>query len=695
MTTAIQCPLTKKDIIESVIAPDGITYERSALMKYIRKYHKSPITGEAMDLSTLVYEEDYVDSKENKSEEILDSIRNELEECIKLKKQFPNFEQIPENIKISIVKNQENWRINVESTTNEDLPEKLVKNIEYNLSCSYFQIKNDKSVYTSLHRGNGVIDIRGCKKIQNITEGIITRYSSFTKENQVRNWLNDIESEQILSKPLRIILGKEEENESLIEKNMEQLIQHLNSEQQTVFSKDYFKTLQIVEGPPGTGKTSIITTMLDYIQQNISLNKEKHYTLVISEKNRGVDAVAERLDPNKYNQVISFGSDNIGDYTKNYLIENKLRYHSVVTNTYQQIYELEQSCEQKTRKIKRLLYNSLPKHVNKQLSWRNIGYIQFQINNANIRNSKKKSQITDVLNEMNQLITSINEIYSSLSEKHKDAETKYKEDCNIILSTFGSLHQISNFLKDIDNISFSIIIDESSTLLSWQGFYLEHFVNELGGSLTNLIIVGDPKQLPPYWPDNDKPNQEKRSFLDIAKQKCESVQLVQQYRMPNQIMKILNKEYYVDKPLILSHNRIIKDEINWIHSNGGENEENHVEAHMIINTLSSIPMNYSIMVISPYRSQCEVLTKLCSQYLPHIRVMTLDAVQGHEADVVVVSLVKTNPTMFLTKKRTCVLVSRAREKLLVFGNRQGCLTCKNGALRRLARFSGIKIPKNT
>ena len=440
MTIAIQCPLTKKDIIESVIAPDGITYERSALMKYIRKYHKSPITGEAMDLSTLVYEEDYVDSKENKSEEILDSIRNELEECIKLKRQFPNFEQIPENIKISIVKNQENWRINVESTTNEDLPEKLVKNIEYNLSCSYFQIKNDKSVYTSLHRGNGVIDIRGCKKIQNITEGIITRYSSFTKENQVRNWLNDIESEQILSKPLRIILGKEEENESLIEKNMEQLIQHLNSEQQTVFSKDYFKTLQIVEGPPGTGKTSIITTMLDYIQQNISLNKEKHYTLVISEKNRGVDAVAERLDPNKYNQVISFGSDNIGDFTKNYLIENKLRYHSVVTNTYQQIYELEQSCEQKTRKIKRLLYNSLPKHVNKQLSWRNIGYIQFQINNANIRNSKKKSQITDVLNEMNQLITSINEIYSSLSEKHKDAETKYKEDCNIILSLHSVLY---------------------------------------------------------------------------------------------------------------------------------------------------------------------------------------------------------------------------------------------------------------
>ena len=114
---------------------------------------------------------------------------------------------------------------------------------------------------------------------------------------------------------------------------------------------------------------------------------------------------------------------------------------------------------------------------------------------------------------------------------------------------------------------------------------------------------------------------------------------------------------------------------------------------MIINALSQIPINYSIMAISPYRTQCDVLTKLCQMYLPHVKVMTLDSVQGHESDIVAVSLVKSNPTMFLTKKRTCVLVSRAREKLLVFGNRQGCLSCKNGALRRLARFSGIKAKK--
>ena len=87
MTVVIQCPLTKKDIIESVIAPDGITYERSALLKYIRKYHKSPVTGEKMDLSTLVYEKDYIDSELNKSEEILnliDEARNKKKSSILL-----------------------------------------------------------------------------------------------------------------------------------------------------------------------------------------------------------------------------------------------------------------------------------------------------------------------------------------------------------------------------------------------------------------------------------------------------------------------------------------------------------------------------------------------------------------------------------------------------------------------------------
>ncbi len=702
MYEEIICPLTKKNIVEAVIAPDGITYERSALLKYVRKYKKSPITGEKMDTHTLVFEENYIGSDENKAEEILNKVRNEVSECIKLKKQFANFEQVPENIKISIVKNSENWKIIVESDDDEELPEKFMKNMEYAISNAYFQIKNDKNVYTSKHRGNGNIEIIGSKHIKNNENILLTRFSSFTKENQVLNWLNNISANEITSKPLRIILGLDK-NQELIEAYDEsllenELVKQLNEEQQKAFSKDYFKTLEIVEGPPGTGKTSTITILLDYIEKHISSKQKNHYILLVSEKNRGVDAVAERLQPIQYDKVLAFGSDNIGDFTKNYLLENKLLYHPLLIEKYNLINSYEQFFEQKIRKIKRLLFCHVHIESLRLLSWKNPGYMHYLISNPkNNIPENKVSKINKIINQIEQNSQEYIKIYEELPEIKKFVEKTSKESCKIILSTFGSLHQVSNFLKDIDNVSFSIIIDEASTLLSWQGFYLENFVNELGGSLINLIIIGDPKQLPPYWPDNENPNQEKQSFLDLAinNEFIKSIQFVKQYRMPNQIMKILNKEYYTDNPLVLSHNRITKNDISWIHSDGCEKEENYVEAHMIINTLIQMPKNYSIMIISPYKSQCEILTKICNTSLPFAKVMTLDSVQGHESDIVAVSLVKTNPTTFLTKKRTCVLVSRAKEKLIVFGNRQGCLVCKNGALRRLARFSGIKKKSET
>lgn len=695
------CPLTKKDIVEAVIAPDGITYERSALLKYVRKYKKSPVTGEKMDTSTLVFDENYIGSDENKAEDILNKVREEVSECIKLKKQFANFEQVPENIKISIVKNSENWKIIVESNDDEELPEKFMKNMEYAISNAYFQIKNDKHVFTSKHRGNGNIEIIGSKNIKNNENIVLTRFSSFTKENQVLNWLNNISANEITSKPLRIILGLDKNQEliapqkAVLDKSVleNELVTNLNEEQRKTFSNEYFKTLEIVEGPPGTGKTSTITILLDYIEKHISSKKKNHYILLVSEKNRGVDAVAERLQPIQYNKVLAFGSDNIGDFTKNYVLENKLLYHPLLIEKYNLINYYEEFFEQKIRKIKRLLFCHVDIESLRLLSWKNLGYMYYLISNPknNIPNYKI-TKINKIIKEIEQNNQEYINIYKKLPELKKFVEKISKESCKIVLSTFGSLHQVSNFLKDVDNVSFSIIIDEASTLLNWQGFYLENFVNELGGSLINLIIIGDPKQLPPYWPDNENPNQEKESFLDLAinNNSNHSIQFVKQYRMPNQVMKILNKEYYKNNPLVLSHNRITKNEISWIHSDGCEKEENHMEAHMIVNTLKKLPKNFTIMIISPYKNQCEILTKICSTSLPYVKVMTLDSVQGHEADIVAVSLVKTNPTTFLTKKRTCVLVSRAKEQLLVFGNRQGCLACKNGALRRLARFSGIK-----
>ena len=86
------------------------------------------------------------------------------------------------------------------------------------------------------------------------------------KEQNVKKWLNNICAEEIVSLPMRCVLGLEE-NKTLVQvPNF--CIQHLNKTQQLVFHSDYFKYVEVIEGPPGTGKTTVISTLLDYIDAN-------------------------------------------------------------------------------------------------------------------------------------------------------------------------------------------------------------------------------------------------------------------------------------------------------------------------------------------------------------------------------------------------------------------------------------------
>lgn len=59
---------------------------------------------------------------------------------------------------------------------------------------------------------------------------------------------------------------------------------------------------------------------------------------------------------------------------------------------------------------------------------------------------------------------------------------------------------------------------------------------------------------------------------------------------------------------------------------------------------------------------------------PNFRIVTVDAAQGSEADVVVLSCVRCNPKGqlgFITNRnRLCVALSRAKERLVIIGSQQ-------------------------
>jgi hypothetical protein len=83
----------------------------------------------------------------------------------------------------------------------------------------------------------------------------------------------------------------------------------------------------------------------------------------------------------------------------------------------------------------------------------------------------------------------------------------------------------------------------------------------------------------------------------------------------------------------------------------------------------------SVLVLSPYRKQLKLLRERI-QLLPGAAFQTVDAVQGREAEVVLVSLVKSNSADSLSKaigfldrpERVNVMFSRARRLLVIVGN---------------------------
>ena len=79
---------------------------------------------------------------------------------------------------------------------------------------------------------------------------------------------------------------------------------------------------------------------------------------------------------------------------------------------------------------------------------------------------------------------------------------------------------------------------------------------------------------------------------------------------------------------------------------------------------------FSCALISPYRGQIELLEKIFKE--EKVAINTVDSFQGQEADVVIISLVRSNEENeigFLKDyRRMNVALTRARKKLIVIGD---------------------------
>jgi AAA domain len=265
-------------------------------------------------------------------------------------------------------------------------------------------------------------------------------------------------------------------------------------------------------------------------------------------------------------------------------------------------------------------------------------------------------------------------------------------------------------VKDLKNIiqAGAVLIDEAGLVsLDKMGTIFSSLRDNNG----KVIVIGDDKQLPP--PSHDYVA---TSLFRSILNHFSSTLLRKEYRFNKDILDLIN--HYYDNKLIADHSvqdistadiakkdydgdnnnlrKILQHDkkIVFVDTNNERREDKHFvnpgEVSIIKDVLKgcqSIGIN-SIMIITPYKQQERMLQlQLQQQNVQGIRIGTVDKFQGQEAEVAIISMVRSNTWQdyheaigFLNNSRACVAFSRGKRKTIIVGD-QTTLT-KNKFLAR-------------
>ena len=392
-----------------------------------------------------------------------------------------------------------------------------------------------------------------------------------------------------------------------------------------------------IHGPPGTGKT---TTLVQCIKQAV---KEEGRTLVTANSNAAVDHLVKCMLKEGLNVV------RIGNIAR--IDEDVL----------------------KTQIDLKIQNNS-----------------EFKL----IKDLKKRAK--DARGKAEKYKRSFN------SEDRENRKFWYKESRDLIKDARKTeKYLIQKTIEEAQVVATTLIGSDSEILREFQ--FKTAFVDEAAQALIpaaltpfkraeRLILAGDPFQLPPLV-KNDQAAKEglSHSLLELIMQNSDqrTVKLKTQYRMDEIIMGFSNKQFYENELLADSSvmNHGLHDDgykpiefidtagcgYNESFSKSGRSLRNENEVDIVksrIEQLQPYLGELSVGVISPYRGQVNYLKDCLPDYSNSIN--TIDAFQGQEKDIIIVSLVRSNEDLIIgflkDYRRMNVAMTRARKKLIIIGD---------------------------
>lgn len=294
--------------------------------------------------------------------------------------------------------------------------------------------------------------------------------------------------------------------------------------------------------------------------------------------------------------------------------------------------------------------------------------------------------------------------YAALRNKH---DIDVMKNCEILGMTVTGAAMRANLLEEVK--PSVMIVEEAAEILEGQ------LVAAIPPSVQHLILIGDHKQLKPVV----KNSRLRRScHLDVSMFErlvnCDIplMQLEYQCRMREDIVDLLRslniyKELKTKTELICKYNPphcVEKSMYFCFHksdekpSKDSHSKRNPTEARMITEAAKKfckggVVRPSEITVLCAYRGQIREINDSFKSSnvaeMAEIKVTTIDAFQGQENNIILVSLVRSNAENkigYLTQKnRVCVAISRARCGLYLFGN-QAQLASASGVWRAIVEY---------
>jgi len=456
--------------------------------------------------------------------------------------------------------------------------------------------------------------------------------------------------------------------------------------------------LFLIHGPPGTGKT---TTLLEIILQHI---KKGDKILASADSNTAVDNIVEGLI-NRGINVVRIGhparlKKELIDVSIDAQVENHPRFQEI------------RSLEKRIQKLK-----SLQESYLKPIPQRRRGLTYDQILKFARSGKKVRGHKIQTIKSMAEWIRLQKEIQKLVKQK-REIEDQIIDDiletAQVICAT-NSGSGSDFLLEDIFDVVF---IDEAS-----QSTEPSCLIPVIKGK--KIVLAGDHKQLPPTVLHPEAKGLSFTMFERFINIYPENAYMLKiQYRMNDLIKEFPSKEFYNGE--LVSADSVRNRKLSDITGKTGEtpitddtpvvfvdtggkflekqkkgsrsryNPEEAETVRQIIDQLVEAGVKpEDVGIITPYKDHEEYLKKL----VPDVEIKTVDGFQGREKEVIIISLVRSNPDEeigFLDDlRRLNVALTRAKRKLIVIGDSK--TLSSNDTYRRFINFvkeKGKFVPVN-